>query len=41
MSCPREEREALERVIVGPYGIPAAESRGRLTPEQRASCVRR
>ena len=34
MSCPREEREALERVIVGPYGIPAAESRGRLTPEE-------
>ena len=34
MSCPREEREALERVIVGPYGVPAAESRGRLTPEE-------
>ena len=34
MSCPREEREALERVIVGPYGVPAALSRGRLTPEE-------
>ena len=33
MSCPREEREKLERQIVGPYGVLASESRGRLMPE--------
>ena len=33
MSCPREEREALERLLVGPYGVLAAQTRGRLTPE--------
>ena len=33
MSCPREEREALERVLVGPYGVLAAKSRGRTEPE--------
>ena len=33
MSCPREEREKLERLIIGPYGVPASESRGRLEPE--------
>ena len=34
MSCPRETREAIERMLVGPYGVPAAASRGRLTPEE-------
>ena len=34
MSCPREEREQLEHVIVGPYGVMAEESRGRLKPEE-------
>ncbi len=34
VSCPREEREKLERLIVGPYGVLAAESRGRLEPEK-------
>ena len=33
MSCLREEREELERYLVGPYGVRAAESRGRLRPE--------
>ena len=30
---PREEREQLELLLVGPYGIRAAETRGRLTEE--------
>ena len=30
---PREEREEVEKVLVGPYGIRAAESRGRAKPE--------
>ena len=34
MSCPREERERLEHVIVGPYGVLAEQSRGRLYPEE-------
>ena len=34
MSCPREEREALERVLVGPHGVLAAESLGRAEPEE-------
>ena len=29
MSCPREEREKLEKLIVGPYGVLAVNSRGR------------
>ena len=33
MSCPREEREKLEHVMIGPYGLLAENSRGRLTPE--------
>ena len=44
MSCPREEREKLERLIVGPYGVQAAESRGRLQPEaecQIRTCFQR
>ena len=34
MSCPREEREALEHVLVGPYGVLAERSRGRAEPEE-------
>ncbi len=37
MSCPREERERLERLIVGPYGVLAENTRGRLTPEEACS----
>ena len=33
MICPREKREQAEIILVGPYGIPAASSRGRLHPE--------
>ncbi len=33
MSCPREEREKLEQMIVGPYGVYAANTRGRPVPE--------
>lgn len=34
MLCPRQERELLEHVIVGPYGVLSEESRGRLLPEE-------
>ena len=34
MSCPREEREKLERLIVGPFGVRAEDSRGRPEPEE-------
>ncbi len=34
MPTPREEREALERVMIGPYGVLAEQSRGRLRPEE-------
>lgn len=34
MSCPREEREKAEEYLVGPYGIRAAASKGRVTPEE-------
>ena len=34
MSCLREEREALERVLIGPYGVRSADSRGRPRPEE-------
>ncbi len=34
MSCPRIERERLEHAIVGPYGMLAENSRGRLFPEE-------
>ena len=37
MSCPREEREALERVLVGPRGVRAEDSAGRLHPEEECS----
>lgn len=34
MANPREQREALEAVIVGPNGVRSAQSRGRQTPEE-------
>ena len=34
MSCPREERERAEEILVGAYGIKAAESKGRLLSEE-------
>ncbi|MGI5976271.1 MAG: deoxyguanosinetriphosphate triphosphohydrolase [Candidatus Limivicinus sp.] len=34
MSCPRERREALEHYIVGPSGVLAENSRGRVIPEE-------
>ncbi len=34
MSCPREEREELERLMVGPWGVLAENSAGRLVPEE-------
>lgn len=37
MSCPREERERLEHYVVGPYGVLAENSRGRLTDEEECS----
>ena len=37
MACPREEREALERELVGPWGIRAEDSKGRLHPEEECS----
>ena len=37
MSCPRAERERLEHYIVGPYGVLAENSRGRLTDEEACS----
>ena len=33
MANPREEREALEHIIIGPYGILSDSSKGRLVPE--------
>ena len=33
MACPREEREALEELLVGEYGVRARDSRGRAVPE--------
>ena len=29
MTCPRQEREELEKILVGDYGVRAADSRGR------------
>ena len=37
MACPREERERLEHWIVGPYGILAENSKGRLTAEEECA----
>lgn len=34
MSCPRVQREQLEHVLIGPYGVLSENSRGRLHPEQ-------
>ena len=34
MDCPRTEREALERLLIGPYGVLAASSAGRAEPEE-------
>ena len=34
MSCPREEREALERVMISSWGVRAEDSLGRLVPEE-------
>ena len=34
MPCPREEREALEHQLIGPYGILAEASAGRLADEE-------
>ena len=34
MTCLREEREALEHIMIGPYGITADASKGRLVPEE-------
>ena len=34
MSCPRETREALEPLIIGPHGVLARDSRGRLYPDE-------
>ena len=37
MSCPREERERLERLMIGPYGVLAENTRGRLVPEEECA----
>ena len=34
MPTPREEREALERLMIAPYGVLSAQSRGRLRDEE-------
>ena len=34
MACPREEREALERQLIGPYGVLSERSAGRARPEE-------
>ena len=39
MSCPREEREKAEEILVGPYGIRARDSAGRARPEEEC-CIR-
>jgi len=33
MSCPRVQREQLEHMLIGPYGVLSENSRGRLQPE--------
>ena len=37
MSCPREDREKLEHILVGPYGVPADASRGRRIEEEECT----
>jgi len=39
MTCPREEREAIEELLVGEQGVRARDSRGRQIPE--TECVER
>lgn len=34
MSCPREEREQLEHLLIGPHGVLSENTRGRLVPEK-------
>ena len=34
MTCPRREREELEKILVGDFGVRAAESRGRRRAEE-------
>ena len=34
MSCPREEREQLEHLLIGPYGVLSENSAGRPVPEE-------
>ena len=34
MACPREERERLEHLMIGPYGVLAENTRGRAVPEE-------
>ena len=44
MSCPREIRENAEKILVGPYGVLSADSRGRLhedEPCQIRTCFQR
>ena len=37
MSCPREEREKLEHIMIGPYGILSDASKGRRIEEEECS----
>ena len=37
MPCPREEREQLERLMIGPFGVLAENTRGRLVPEEECT----
>ena len=37
MSCPREERERLEHLMIGPFGVLAENTRGRLVPEEECT----
>ena len=37
MSCPREEREQAESLLVGPYGVRAVDTKGRQVPESECS----
>ena len=34
MTCPRQEREKLEKILVGDFGVRAADSRGRRRAEE-------
>ena len=37
MSCPREEREKLEHIMIGPYGVLSDASKGRRIEEEECS----